>query len=66
MRIVVNGRDREVPEGTTITDLLRELDLPAGPRAVELNREVVPRSRHETTVLREGDRVEVVSLVGGG
>lgn len=66
MRLVVNGAAREVPDGATVGDLLRSLGLFGGPVAVEVNREIVPRSRHEARPLAEGDRVEIVTMVGGG
>jgi thiamine biosynthesis protein ThiS len=66
MKVRVNGAEREVPEGATVKDLLGLLALPPGPVAVEVNRDVVPRARHAEHVLHEADRVEVVTLVGGG
>lgn len=66
MNIHVNGADREVPEGTTIAELLSELKLPAQAVAVEVNFELVPRAQHAERRLREADRLEVVTLVGGG
>lgn len=66
MTISVNGDAREVPAGSTLADLLRELGLAGRPVAVERNLEIVPRSAHGATVLAEGDRIEVVTMVGGG
>jgi len=66
MQIEVNGERREVAEGTTISALLRELDVTQPHVAVEVNLEVVPRARHAETTLGNGDRLEVVTLVGGG
>jgi sulfur carrier protein len=66
MQIHVNGTPREVADGTSLTALLDELGLAAGRVAVELNRELVSRARHPETALAEGDRVEIVTLVGGG
>lgn len=66
MRIVVNGEEREVRSGATVADLLADLELIGGPVAVELNREIVPRSRHAEQALAAGDRVEIVTMVGGG
>lgn len=66
MRIVLNGEDREVGEGVTVTELLRELGLEGVLVAVERNEEIVPRATHATTHLVEGDAVEVVHFVGGG
>lgn len=66
MKLLVNGEAREVREGLTVQDLVRELSLEGRPIAVEVNRQVVPRDRQAATFLSEGDRVEIVSLVGGG
>ena len=66
MRLRINGEGREAPELRTVADLAAWLDLPAFGSAVELNGEVVRRADHPATPLREGDRLEVVRLVGGG
>jgi sulfur carrier protein len=66
MQIEINGESREVADGTTIAGLLRDLDVAQPHVAVEVNLEVVPRARHVDTILRTGDRLEVVTLVGGG
>jgi sulfur carrier protein len=64
--VVVNGVEREVPEGTTIAVLLRALELASERVAVERNGRLVPRAAHGRTLLEAGDRLEVVTLVGGG
>lgn len=64
--IVLNGDPRAVHEGATISSLVAELGFDARQVAVERNREVVPRARHAQTCLVEGDRVEIVTFVGGG
>jgi sulfur carrier protein len=66
MRIEVNGEAREVEEGLTVRGLLDALELGGRLVAVERNAEIVPRAQHATTVLREGDRIEIVHFVGGG
>lgn len=66
MHVTVNGETRDLPTGISVAGLLRELGLPQEHVAVEVNRGVVPRREHESTTLREGDRVEVVSFTGGG
>lgn len=66
MKIEVNGESREVREGLTLEGLLGELGLTEPMVATEVNLEIVVRARRGETVLREGDRVEVVSFVGGG
>lgn len=66
MTLTVNGESRRVAAGLTLSQLVTELGLHKSPIAVELNRTVVPRDRHADTRLTEGDRLEIVTLVGGG
>jgi sulfur carrier protein len=66
VNVVVNGQPKEVPERTTVAALLLRLKLPARGVAVEVNLHIVPRARHAEHELTEGDKLEVVSLVGGG
>lgn len=66
MTLTVNGEAKSVSEGLTLAQLVRELGLERNPIAVELNRRVVPRDRHPATQLADGDRLEIVTLVGGG
>jgi len=64
--VVINGHPRTLAEGSTVAQLIALLGLSGKPVAVERNREVVPRAQHPTTVLADGDRLEVVTFVGGG
>jgi thiamine biosynthesis protein ThiS len=66
LRVYVNDESKEFVEGLSLTDLIRQLDLPAQRIAVELNKEVVRRSAWDQTVLRDDDRIEIVHFVGGG
>lgn len=66
MKVLLNGAEREVPEGTTVLALLEAAAVDRRRCAVEVNREVVPKTRHEERALAPGDRVEVVTMVGGG
>ncbi len=66
MQIELNGQPREIADGTTVAALLGELELDPRSLAVERNRELVPRAEHATATLAAGDRIEVVTLVGGG
>jgi len=66
MNIYINGEGREVPENLTLAALLGWLNLPADRVAVERNRELASRSTWAETVIRPGDRLEVVHFVGGG
>ncbi len=66
MTIQVNGESRGIGDGHTVAALLRELDIRAERVAVELNLEILDRKDFETRGLREGDRVEILSFIGGG
>lgn len=66
MQITVNDENRDISPGSTIADLLNELGLRPKFVAVERNLELIPRARHAECELVENDRLEVVTLVGGG
>ncbi|HUE90931.1 sulfur carrier protein ThiS [Pseudomonas sp.] len=66
MHIQLNGETFELPDGATVAGLIDRLDLAGRRVAVELNLDIVPRSQHATTALREGDQIEVVHAIGGG
>jgi sulfur carrier protein len=66
MQIQLNGEPCQLPDGASVADLIAELDLTGRRLAVEVNLDIVPRSLHATTLLVEGDRVEVVHAIGGG
>ena len=66
MEIIVNGQSRQVSEGITVAELLKEMKLSDKPVAVEVNRDLTPRQRHAEHRLAAGDSLEIVTLVGGG
>ncbi|MEC9484096.1 MAG: sulfur carrier protein ThiS [Halomonas sp.] len=66
MQIQLNGDPREFEGAPTIGELVATLGLAGRRIAVEVNEEIVPRSRHAETRLAEGDRVEIVHAIGGG
>lgn len=66
MRLTVNDEPRELPDGASVADLVTTLGLSGARVAVEVNRILVRRAEHAVHRLGEGDRVEVVTLVGGG
>ena len=66
MKIRLNGDDREVVENLTVAELVGELGLLPAQVAVEVNRELVPRAQRDQAHLRNGDEIEMVTLVGGG
>ena len=66
MHIQLNGESFELPDGETVAGLLALQELTGRRVAVELNLDIVPRSQHGETVLKEGDQVEVAHAIGGG
>jgi len=66
MKIILNGRDYELPANTTIAQLIELRDIKTPAYAVERNREVIFRNQHAGTKLEENDKVEIVVAVGGG
>ena len=62
----MNGERRQVDAGTTVLSLLRALSLPETRVAVERNLALVRKTEFAGTVLGEGDRIEIVTFVGGG
>jgi len=63
--IHLNGESRTV-QAATISELLREIGLQMRLVAVERNLEVIPRSQYDRAILEDGDRIEVVHMIGGG
>lgn len=64
--IQLNGEPLELAEGTSITAIIEQRGLAGRRVAVELNREIVPRSEHATQTVADGDQVEIVTAIGGG
>jgi thiamine biosynthesis protein ThiS len=66
MNLTVNGEDRQLSSSLTVASLLSKLGLKPDRVAVELNRDLVPRERWDTTQLKDNDKLEIVHFVGGG
>jgi thiamine biosynthesis protein ThiS len=66
IKLTVNGEAVQLASGSTVADLLRTLSLEPARVAVEHNLRVVPRAEHATARLNHGDKVEIVTFVGGG
>ena len=66
VEICVNDQSRELDSGTTVAQLLAQLNLESRYLAVERNLQIVPRREHARCILQPGDRLEIVTLVGGG
>ena len=66
MQVIVNGEQRELPEGTTALQMLETLKVQPERVVVELNLTILKRAQLPGAVLKEGDRVEIIHFVGGG
>ena len=66
MKLVVNGEPREIPDPMSVRELLDWLEVPRGRVAVEVNLELLPKTQFDSRRLAEGDRLEIVTFVGGG
>ena len=66
MEVFINGEPRGLDQGLRLDGLIRELELQDQRLAVEINREIVPRSKFADTVISDGDVIEIVHAIGGG
>lgn len=66
MNITLNGKAYNLTQAVTLRELLDLLEIKQGQVAIERNREIVPRSLHEKTMINENDMIEIVSFIGGG
>jgi len=66
IEVAVNGEVMQVPQSSSLQDLVDRLQLTGKRIAVEVNLEIVPRSQHSDHLLQAGDRVEIVHAIGGG
>jgi thiamine biosynthesis protein ThiS len=66
MKVQINGENRDFEESLPLSALVEQLGMKADRVAVELNRNIVPRTQWAETQVAEGDRLEIVQFVGGG
>jgi sulfur carrier protein len=66
IQVTVNGTPHRFERSLDVSDLLKELALVGKKVAVERNGEIVPRSAHGSTLIADGDQLEIVVAVGGG
>ncbi|MBI5778402.1 MAG: sulfur carrier protein ThiS [Planctomycetes bacterium] len=66
MKITLNGNSKETDRDITVTALLESITLKPETVAVELNLAIVPKNEYDTRRLKEGDKIEIISFVGGG
>jgi len=66
MNIILNGKEYRTTGVVSIAELLRELKQDPGRVVVELNSAIIPRQQYQTVSVNDGDKIEIVRLVGGG
>ncbi len=66
IQIQVNGQSRACRAGATVGELLRELEITSERVAVELNLEILDRKELDHRGIKDGDRLEILSFIGGG
>jgi sulfur carrier protein len=66
VKIKVNGEEISIPEDSNIQDLVAELGYKNKRIAIEVNEAIIPKSKHQSYLLKSSDRVEVINAVGGG
>lgn len=64
--IVVNGKEKEFPGEVTIREFLEQAGQKAAYVAVEINEVIIPREQYDRIKVCDGDRIEIVSFMGGG
>lgn len=65
MEIILNGKQRDIEDSSTVSCLLESLQL-QGNIAVEINESIVPRSQFDSHIIYPGDKIEIVHAIGGG
>lgn len=66
MKIAINGENHTFTKATSLYQLISELGLENKRLAIEVNQAIIPRSEHETYLLKDNDKVEIVQAIGGG
>ena len=66
MTITLNGDPHDIPGPLSVSALLEQLEIDARRVAVELNLDVVKKAAYDSSVIKDGDEVEIVNFVGGG
>ena len=66
MNILLNGEPHTIEDNAYISTLIGQLNLVDKRLAVEVNREIIPKSKHDQHIIHEGDTIEIVYAIGGG
>ena len=66
MNILLNNKPEKLFDGLTVKKLLENKNIRNKYYAVEINRKIIPKSDHDTYVIKDGDRIEIITAIGGG
>ncbi len=66
MQIIINGEEKEINSDISIDKLIEVLNIDSKKIAIECNLEIIPRSEYSTTIISDGDKLEIVHFIGGG
>ena len=66
MNILLNNKPVKLFDGSTVKKLLESKNIKNKYYAVEINRKIIPKSDHETYIIKEGDKIEIITAIGGG
>jgi thiamine biosynthesis protein ThiS len=66
MNILLNNKPVKLFDGSTVKKLLENKNIKNKYYAVEINRKIIPKSDHETYIIKEGDKIEIITAIGGG
>ncbi|MBI5206541.1 MAG: sulfur carrier protein ThiS [Candidatus Firestonebacteria bacterium] len=66
IKVVLNGKNRILNSNLNVTGLLKELELDSRVVAIEINMEIIQKSKYDTLKINNGDKIEIIHLVGGG
>jgi thiamine biosynthesis protein ThiS len=66
MKVLLNNKSTFLDDGLTIKSLLNQIDMKQKYFAVEVNEQIVPKSNYDSFLIKEGDKIEIVTAIGGG
>ena len=66
MNILLNNKPEILFDGLTIKKLLEQKNVQNKYFAVEINRKIIPKSNHDTHIIKDGDKIEIITVIGGG
>lgn len=64
--MIINGKKRDFPDGTSVLDMLKELSLDVEKVVVEVNASIIDKALFADHKLSSGDKIEIIAFVGGG